>query len=47
MKIDFYANNAIKHGEDGNIEEMDKITEEVEKLREKKNELEKILEGGL
>ena len=32
-KIELFANTAIQHGEDGNIEEMDKINTEVEKLR--------------
>jgi hypothetical protein len=33
MKIDFFTNTAIQHGEDGNIDEMDRINDEVEKLR--------------
>lgn len=47
MKIELYANTAIQHGEDGNIEEMDKINDEVEKLRKQKQDLHKILEGGI
>lgn len=47
MKIDFFTNNAIKQGEEGNIEEMYKINEEVDKMRLKKKDFENILEGGI
>lgn len=46
QKIDFFITNAQKQGEEGNIEESEAIMIEVEKHRQQKKELEKVLEGG-
>ena len=46
QKIDFFITNAQKQGEEGNIDESEKIMIEVEKHRAQKTELEAILSGA-